>query len=271
MSELQEQGEMTFLEHLEELRWHIVRSLIAIFIFAILVFIFKGLVFDWLLFGPKQPDFITYQWLCSLSNMIGAGDALCIEGRGFEIVNIEMAGQFLTHLKVSLVCGFIFAFPYIAWECWRFIKPALYENEKKYTRGMVFFTSLLFFIGVSFGYLLLAPVSINFFANYSVSEAVENTIKLTSYISIVTTVVLASGIMFELPMAVYIFSKLDLVTPANMREYRKHAVVGILAIAAIITPADIWTQLLVGIPVYFLYELSIYISAWVHRKAPINS
>jgi len=270
MTEIVEPGEMTFLEHLEELRWHIVRSLIAIFIFAILVFVFKGLIFDWLLFGPKEPDFITYQWLCSFSKSIGLGEALCTSGKGFEIVNIEMAGQFLTHLKVSVVLGFICSFPYIAWEAWRFVKPALYENEKKYTRGMVFFSSLLFFTGVLFGYLLLAPVSINFFANYSVSETVENTIKLTSYISIVTTVVLASGIMFELPMAVFIFSKLGLVTPQGMRDYRKHAVVGILVIAAIITPADIWTQMLVGIPVYILYEVSVYISAWVHRKAPIN-
>lgn len=263
---------MSFIDHLEVLRWHLIRSLASIFVFALIAFLLKDLIFNTLILSPKGESFGTYQVICRISKAIGLDGVLCNGPTSFEIVNIDMAGQFLTHLKVSAILGFILSFPYIIWEIWRFIRPALYDEEKQYTRGIVVSASLLFFIGVLFGYFILAPLSINFFANYSVSSTVSNTIQLGSYISILSTIVLASGIMFELPIAVYILSKTGLLTPKNMREYRKHALVGILIIAAIITPADVWTQLFVTIPVYGLYEISIYISKWVHRnKKLVNS
>lgn len=259
-------NEMSFIDHLEELRWHLIRSGIAILVITIIVFICNRFIFDTLILGPKSADFLTYKGFCKLSHLLGLGNLLCIQPGNFKLVNIEVTGQFMTHLKVSLVLGIIIAFPYVLWEIWRFIKPGLHEHEQKHTRGFVFVSSLLFFIGVSFGYLVLSPFSINFFATYSVSAQINNTITLTSYISIITTLVLASGIMFELPLIVYFLSNFGLLTPDLMREYRKHAFVVILFIAAIITPADVWTQILVTVPVYFLYELSIGVSARVVKR-----
>jgi len=262
----QNPAEMSFIEHLEELRWHLVRSISAIGIFSVLAFLAKTFVFDVLLLGPKKSSFLTYQAFCKFSEWLGLGKALCMKPAVFEVVNLDMMGQFLTHLKVSIAIGFIVAFPYFLWEMWRFIRPGLLDNEQKYTNGVVSISSLLFIIGVSFGYLVLSPLSINFFASYSVSASVGNTIALSSYISIITTLVLASGIMFELPMVVYFLSKMGLLTPDSMRAYRRHAFVVILLVAAVITPADVWTQVLVTIPVYFLYEISIFVSAKVAPK-----
>ncbi len=256
---------MSFIDHLEELRWHLIRSIIAILIISVVVFLFKSFIFDTVIFGPKRSDFITYEGFCKLSELLGLGQRMCIEPSEFVIQSINAQDQFLSHIKVALTLGFIFAFPYILWEIWQFIKPGLYDNEKKYTRGIVFFGSLLFLTGVAFGYFILAPFSINFFASYKVSEQVVNQFSLASYVSIVSTVILAAGIMFELPMIVYMLSKIGIVSPDMMRSYRKHAFVIILMIAAIITPADVWTQVLVTIPVYFLYEISVFISARVYK------
>ncbi len=263
----QNPAEMSFVEHLEELRWHLIRSISAIAVFSILAFLAKTFVFDVLLLGPKKSDFLTYQAFCKFSTWVGLDKTLCLQPANFEVVNLDMMGQFLTHLKVSIAIGFIIAFPYFLWEMWRFIRPGLLQNEQQYTRGVVSISSLLFMIGVSFGYLVLSPLSINFFASYSVSGSVSNTIALSSYISIITTLVLASGIMFELPMVVYFLSKMGLLTPDNMKAYRRHAFIVILLIAAIITPADVWTQILVTLPVYVLYEISIFVSARVAPKS----
>lgn len=265
-SEERQAKEMSFIEHLEELRWHIMRSVIAIFIVAIATFAAKKIVFDWIIFGPINPDFPTYRWLCALGQATGIGTAFCIESFDFNIINIEVAGQFLVHLKVSLLLGLVLAFPYIFWELWRFVRPALHENEQRNTRGVVFWSSLLFMTGTVFGYLILTPFSINFFGNYGVSETVANQWKLTNYVSIITMITLASGILFELPMVVYIFSKMGLLTPAFMRKHRKHAFVLTLVVAAMITPADVGTQVLVAVPVVFLYEISIGISGRVYKK-----
>lgn len=258
--------DMSFVEHLEELRWHIIRSLGAILVFTILVFIFTKPIFDNIIFAPKGENFLTYKAFCSLSHTLGLGEAMCLKPQEFVIQNIDMMGQFLTNLKIAIIIGFIVSFPYIFWEMWRFIRPGLYEDERKVTRGMVFYSSFLFLLGVFFGYFILAPFSINFFASYNVSEQVQNIISLDSYISVISTLVLAAGVMFELPMVVYLLSKLGIVTPKTMRTYRKHSFIAILIVAAIITPADIWTQILVTIPVYFLYEISIFISARVNAK-----
>ncbi len=222
-------------------------------------------MFDTLIFAPTRKDFATYQLLCKISESMKLGGLLCMDNINFEFINIELSAQFLIHLKVSLILGLVVAFPYLMLEIWRFVKPALYSSEVKYTRGIVFFTSLLFLIGVSFGYFILTPFSLNFFGNYTVTETVTNSFTFTNYIGFLTMFVLASGIIFELPMAVYFLSKIGLLTPRFMRDYRKHAVVGILFVSAIITPADVGTQLLVAIPVFVLYELSIFISAKVER------
>lgn len=255
------------MDHLEELRWHLIRSIGAVVVLTVLAFINKTLVFDIIALGPTRDDFPTYSSFCALSHWLGLGDRMCIGPVSFEKIETVLGGQFLSHIKVSLIVGFVAAFPYVFWEFWRFIRPGLYEHEARYTRGIVFFSSVLFFLGVGFGYFVLAPFSVNFFAGYTVSDQIINKITLGSYLSVVSTIVMASGIMFELPMVVYFLAKLGIVSPAFMREYRKHAFVTILVIAAVITPADIWTQVFVTIPVYVLYELSIYICAYVYREA----
>ncbi len=258
---------MPFFEHIEALRWHIIRSMLAVLFFTILSFLSKEFIFDTLIFGPTKSDFLTYRVLCWISDRIALGNALCIEVFSFTFINIEMAGQFIVHLKTSFLLGFIISFPYIFWEFWRFIRPALYETEAQYTRGIVFFSSLLFGIGVFFGYFIMAPTVLNFLGNYQVTEMVENSFTLTNYIGFISMFVISTGIVFELPMVVYFLSKFGLLTPDLMREYRRHAVVIILVIAAIITPSpDIGSQILVFIPVYFLYEISIFISARVNKN-----
>jgi len=258
--------EMSFIDHLEELRWHLIRSIVAILIFSIAAFLAKNFIFDSLIFGPKKESFITYTGFCNLSGILNLGDRLCLTPTPFTLQSLSPPDQFLMHIKVALMIGFVIAFPYSLWELWRFIKPGLYENEIKHTRGIVFWGSLLFFLGVSFGYFILAPFSINFFANYSISPEVTNQFSISSFISVITTVVMAAGIMFELPMIVYLLSKIGIVSPDMMRNHRKHAFVIILVIAAVITPADVWTQILVTIPVYFLYEISVFISARVYKE-----
>jgi len=256
--------EMSFIDHLEELRWHLIRSLVAISIITIVVFISKAIVFGKIILGPSKADFYTYQMLCSIGKKLQLGETFCFEKLTFEIINTEMAGQFLIHLKSSFVIGFIVAFPYVLYEIWRFIKPGLYENEKRYTSGIVIFGSLFFFAGVLFGYFILTPFSINFLGSYFVSETVENTITLSSYVSTITTLVMASGAVFELPMIVFILAKLQLITAKDMRTYRKHGLVVMLIFAAIITPPDLTSQIIIALPLYVLYEFSILIAKRVN-------
>ncbi len=260
------QAEMSFLDHLEVLRWHLIRSAAAILVFGVMAFIGKEIVFDKIILGPQKADFLTYRALCVISEYLGMSDALCITVMPFSLMNISMAGQFTTHLWVSFVAGLVVAFPYILWEFWRFIKPALQITEKKYARGVVFFASLLFMTGVCFGYYLIAPLSVHFLGSYQVSDAVPNQIGLSSYISTVTTIVLAGGLIFELPILVYFLTKIGLITPEGMKTYRKHAFVATLIISAIITPPDISSQIMVALPLVVLYEVSIKIAARVIKK-----
>jgi sec-independent protein translocase protein TatC len=257
--------EMTFLEHLEDLRWHLVRSLIAIIVLGVVAFIFHDIVFDELIMAPKSPDFFTNKALCSFGNAIHV-KALCINMNPFEIINIKMAGQFMTHIVVSLIAGIIVGFPYIFFEFWRFISPAFYEKEKRHTRGAIFFTSLLFILGVLFGYYIICPLSVHFLGSYTVSAEVANRIHLTSYISTVSSITLASGILFELPILVFFLTKIGIVTPGFLKKYRKHALIIILALSAIITPPDVFSQILVAVPLLLLYEISIRISRRILRK-----
>ena len=258
--------EMSFLEHLEVFRWHLVRSVVVILSFAILAFIFKGVVFDGILLAPKNPDFPTYRILCFFSKKLGMGDALCMDELPFILMNINMSGQFSAHIMTSVIAGFVVAFPYVFWEIWRFIAPALYEKESSVARGVVFFSSTLFLFGVVFGYYVVSPLSVHFLGSYQVSSSVANQISLNSFISTVSTVCLANGIIFELPILVYFLTKVGLITPDFMRTYRKHALVLTLIFSAIITPPDVASQVLVALPLMILYEISIKISARVLRK-----
>lgn len=266
MSTDQQKGDMSFLEHLEVFRWHLVRSAIAILFFAILAFIFKGIVFDSILLGPKNPDFPTYKILCYISQQLGMGEALCMDDLPFMLMNISMSGQFSTHIMTSIVAGFVVAFPYVFWEMWRFIAPALHEKESGLAKGVVFFSSSLFLLGVLFGYYVVSPLSVHFLGSYQVSQTVANQISLTSFISTVTTVCLANGVVFELPILVYFLTKIGLITPLFMRTYRKHALVLTLIFSSIITPPDVTSQILVALPLMVLYEISIGISATVLKK-----
>jgi sec-independent protein translocase protein TatC len=264
--DVMEEGEMSFLEHLEVLRWHLVRAVSSVFIFGIGAFIAKSFIFDTVLLGPKKPDFLTYRLLCQASEKFGLSDLLCIGEIPFELINISMAGQFTTHIVVSIIAGFIVSFPYIVYEFWRFIKPGLYKTERQYATGMVFYTSFLFVTGVLFGYFIIAPLSVNFLGSYRVSELVINQIDLNSYFSTIATLVLASGMVFELPVFIYFLTKVGVVTPESLRQYRRHAVVGVLILAAIITPPDVSSQVLVFFPLMLLYEISIWVSAFVLRN-----
>jgi len=264
------ENEMSFLEHLEELRWHIIRSILAIVVLMIAAFIFKNIIFDKVILAPKSPDFITARLLCRLGEYLDAS-ALCINTQQMNLINIKMSGQLTTHITVSLVAGLILAFPVVLWEFWQFFKPALKANEARYAKGAVFAASMLFFFGVSFGYFLLAPLSIHFLSSYEISSDVVNQINIRSYIGTLTSICLATGVVFELPIIAFFLTKIGLITPAFMRKYRKHAIVVIFVLAAIITPPDVFSQTLVAIPLLILYEISILISARVMKQKDRDS
>lgn len=258
--------EMSFLDHLEELRWHVVRSLIAILTLTIAAFITAPWIFQNIIFAPTYTSFPTFQWLCKLGQMANMEDTLCLQSMDVKIQSRLMTGQFTMHLTASLVMGLIVSFPYVAWEIWRFVKPGLQPTERKYSRGAVFSISFLFFTGVLFGYYVMAPMSVYFLANYSISDMIVNEFDITSYVGTITTLVLGSGLLFQLPIVVYFLSKVGIVTPQFLRHYRKHSIVIILVIAAIVTPPDPLSQVLIAFPLYMLYEFSIFISAFVVRR-----
>ena len=257
--------EMSFLEHLEELRWHIIRSILAIVIFMIIAFIFKNFLFGTIILGPKSPDFITNKLLCQLGEYFKA-PALCINTKPLNLISIKMAGQITTHITAAIVAGLILAFPVILWEFWQFFKPALKASEARYAKGAVVAASGLFFIGVLFGYFLLAPLSIHFLSSYEIDPGVVNQINVRSYIGTLTSICLATGLVFELPIIAFFLTKIGLITPTFMRKYRKHSIVVIFIISAIITPPDVFSQTLVAVPLLILYEVSILISGRVMKQ-----
>jgi sec-independent protein translocase protein TatC len=251
---------MSFLDHLEVLRWHLVRISIAVLITGIGVFLAKDFFIDTVLLGPRRPDFQTYVIFCDISLSLGLEGIFCFTEPPFELLNTKMAGQFTTHILVAFLGGIVISFPYAVFEFWRFISPGLSKTEKKSSRGVVFSASLLFFLGVAFGYYLIAPLSVQFLGSYTISDEIVNRIDLTSFIKTITSVTLSSGVLFELPVIVFFLSKAGILTPAWMKAYRRHAIVVVLILSAIITPPDILSQILVSIPVILLYELSIGIS-----------
>ena len=258
--------EMSFLDHLEELRWLLVRSTIAVLVFATLTFFVSDYIFDVIIFGPKSPDFVTYRFFCDLSHQLGFADSICVTDMPFIIQNIDVEGQVNILVWTCITAGFILAFPYILLQLWNFISPALYQNERKHAKLFIFTASILFFLGVLFGYFVVVPMSINFFATFKVSDVVQNQFSFDSYIGMIKTSVIASGLFFELPVIIYFLTKLGLVTPQFLRQYWKYAVIIILIVAAIVTPPDVVSQLIVAIPMLLIYELSIFISGIVHKN-----
>lgn len=258
--------EMTFIEHLEELRWHILRSVIAILIFMVGAWIFRSEIYNLIILGPSRPDFWTYRKLCQLGEYTGV-KSLCVNKLNFTLNSREMAGQFMMALTSSAIIGLLFAFPYVFWEIWRFIKPGLKITEKKAATGSVFYVTTLFFMGVMFGYFIVAPFAINFLANFQLDPSIINQFDIQSYIGILATLTLACGITFQLPMAILVLTKIGVVTPQFLKDYRKHSIVVILIVAAIITPSpDMISQIVVSIPLYFLYEISILVSQRIYKK-----
>lgn len=261
--------QMSFMQHLEALRWHLVRSALAIVIIGISLFFFNNFLFDTVIFGPLKQDFISYRALCSLGYKIGAGDVMCMTVKTPHLQTLSASEQFFTHMWIALLGGIILAAPYVLYEIWKFIKPALKDTESKPAKLFVIVASALFLIGILFGYFLLFPMSYNFLINYQLSDSgiVQTNNTLDDYISLISTMTLVSGIVFELPILVYFLTRLGILTPSFMRKYRKYAVVVILIVAAVITPSpDVTSQMVVAVPMYLLYEISIFVSAYVIKK-----
>lgn len=258
--------EMSFLDHLEELRWHIIRSMVAVVVFTILGFIYVDWVFNNIILYPAKADFPTWRALCSLGNWIGKPELLCVDDIPLMLQSRYMTGQFTITIVAAFVLGIVISFPYIAWEIWRFIKPGLKARERNNSRGAVSAISLLFAAGISFGYFVIAPLMVYVMVNYRISDMIVNEFDITSYVSTFVALVFGSGVLFELPVVIYFLSKIGLVTPKFLRQYRKHSVIVILIIAAIITPPDPLSQVLISLPLYLLFEISIIISARVEKQ-----
>jgi len=256
---------MNVMDHIEALRWHIVRSLVAIIICAIFVFWNIDFIFDKIILGPANADFISYQWLCSFGKLIHV-DALCMDSVNMSFQNTELSGQFMMSFSVSFMLGFILAFPYVFWELWRFIRPALKQTELKYAKGIVLWSSLLFFLGVAFAYFLIAPFTINFFANYQLSPQFKNIITIDNYYDTMSGLILGLGVVFELPILVYFLSRIGVLTPAFMRDKRRFAIVIIMVVSAVITPPDWFSIFLVAVPLVILYEASIIVSSKILKE-----
>ena len=258
---------MPFLSHLEELRWRLVRSAAGLMVGAIVVFIFTEQLIDTLFMSMRYPEFPTYQFFCKLGQVMGAEDSLCATEIGIDgLQSVGMTDQFTTHLMFALGGGFVIAFPFIAYQLWGFLKPALKETERKQSGWVIIFSSLLFFLGILFGYFIISPLTVQFFGSYKISEDSLNMFTISSYLGTITKTTFLTGVFFELPVVVFILSRLGLMTPQFLRKYRKHAVVVILILAAIITPPDFVSQIIVAIPVMLLYEVGILVSAAVVKR-----
>lgn len=257
--------EMGFLDHLEELRRRLFWALLAVVGSGGVLFVSKDWLFDTVLFGPRRPDFWTFRVLCQLSEALGAGSTLCVTEINYELINTTMLGNFTTHILVSFIGGIILSFPFLFSQVWAFIRPALKPREVKAARGIGAATTLLFFMGVGFGYFIIAPMSLQFLGNYELSDVAAR-IGVMSYMKTIASITLASGLIFQLPVIIYFLSRAGLVTPELLKSYRRHALVGILVVSAVITPPDLTSQILVSMPVLVLYEVGIVISRRVRKK-----
>lgn len=257
--------EMSFWDHLEELRKRLTRSIIAWVAFSALAFTQREFIFDKIILAPKEGTFITYRWLCQLGDWLNM-DSLCMESLSISLINYNLSGQFMTHMSISMVVGLILAVPFLFYQVWQFIKPALYEKEKMYASKAVFVMSGLFMIGIAFAYYFMVPWTLNFLGTYQVSTMVANQIALDSYISTLVSVVFSVGLVFELPVIVYVLAKIGILTPSFLKKNRKYAFIIVLILAAIITPPDVFSQMMVTLPLWILYEVSIMVASRVAPK-----
>ena len=265
LDQIADEKEMSFLDHLEELRWHIIRSLIAVVILTIAAFVAKDFVIDTVILGPSKTDFWTYRKLCELASLLNT-PALCIDELTFELVSRKLSSQFMTHITVSFTVGIVLGFPYLFWEIWHFIKPGLHPKERKASRGATFSVSVLFLLGVLFGYFIIAPISVRFFATYQISDTLENLFDLSSYIGTVTMIVFGSGLLFQLPVIVFFLTKAGIISSGLMKRYRRHAIIVILVLGAMITPPDPFSQVLIALPLMLLYQMSILIAKRIEKR-----
>jgi sec-independent protein translocase protein TatC len=262
------QAEMSFIEHLEALRWHIVRSVLAIVVLAVFAFIKIDWIFEHIIMGPLKQDFLSVVGLCNLSHFLHIGNTLCLPAANVQLQTTAFGSQFISSITIACVCGFIIAFPYIFWEFWRFVKPALSPKEIKSSRGSIFFVTFFFMLGIAFGYFLLAPFTFSFLSNYKLgmSGMLITRPTLDDYLDNLLDILIGSGIAFQLPLISYVLTHIGLITPNFLREYRKYAYVAILFVAAVITPSPDWmSQTIVALPLILLYEVSIRISVRVEK------
>lgn len=259
-------NEMTFFEHLEALRPHLVRGVMSLFVIMIVAFLCKSFIIDTVLMGPQSPGFITNKWLCDISHRLLGNESLCINHIKLNMVNTALGGQFNLHMQVSLVTGVVLAVPYLLWEIWRFIAPALTSFERAKSRMFVFYVSLCFFGGLLFGYFLIVPLSINFLSTYEASPDITNMIDVRSYLTNVLTVSVGCAAIFQLPLLIYFLTRMGIVSAAFLKKYRRHAIIILTVISAVITPPDLFSLVLVVLPLYALYELSIFIASRVEKQ-----
>lgn len=271
-------SDMSFLDHLEILRWHIMRSVVAILLVAIVIFVNRVYVMDQILLAPTSSNFVTYRWLCDFSHFANIylpdlvdKDALCMSELNIKLTNLKLQGRFYAAMIVAFIGGLIGAFPYIFWEIWRFIKPALHKNESTKARGIVFFGSVLFLMGISFGYFMISPLAVHFLATFEIAEGIADFFDMNSIMGTIVSSTLACGVIFELPVITYYLAKIGLISSQFMKKYRKHSFVVTLILSAIITPPDVFSQVLVAIPIVILYEISILIARRMEKKRLKNA
>lgn len=259
--------EMSFIDHLEVLRWHLVRSLIAIILCAILVFSFSNFFVDDIIFGPTKATFVSKQWMCHIGRSVGVGDALCFPTAETKFIETALTGQFIASFTVAFIGGLILAFPYIFWEMWKFVKPALSEKEKRQTNGIIFWVSVLFFIGVAFGYFILTPLMVDFYFNYKLSSQITIMPTFSDYLENLTYTTVGIGLLFQMPLLILLLARTGIVTSGMLKKYRRHAFVVILIAAAIITPTtDPFSLAVVTVPLAGLFEISIVLAARGEKK-----
>ena len=267
----EKEKEMSFLGHLEELRWHLVRSASVVLIFGIFLFIFQKEVYENFLLAHRKSDFITYQLFCDFFNLFGLDSSFCRVSFKDNLISLKPTQQLMNSIWSSFILGIILSFPYLLWELWRFISPGLTLKEVRNSKGFIFVASLLFFLGIAFSFYIIAPISIHFLYNYQITDLIQNNFTMDSHIGLVTNMLLGVSILFELPVLVFFLTKIGLITPAFLKKYRKHALVVVLIVAAIITPPDVASQIIVAIPIVILYEVSIKVSKIVIKKQQKNA
>lgn len=255
----EEENKMSFLDHLEELRWRLVRSVVAVFLIAGVLWFYQEWIMNHVFLSMKDPSFISFKLLCEYTG-------ICVESIPVKMQSTTMGGQFAYSMMMSFMGGIVLAFPFIFYQIWSFVKPGLKTNEKTVVSGIVFYVSILFFIGIAFGYFIISPLCVQFFGSYQMSKDIENIFTINSYMSTILSTVFYSGLLFLLPVVAYIFAKMGVITPAFLRKYRKHAIIGVLILSAVITPPDLISQVIVAIPIILLYEISVLVTARVYKK-----